>query len=69
MPTKTQYVQIRHCLEELSVILNKIGVNDFSISDKGSYITLHTDQEIDQALLDKFCTRTTEVYKEIKSGT
>lgn len=64
MPTSEQYEQINTCLYQVSYVLKKIGISEFGIHADKRYVEWDTDQEIDQELLNKFCTAISNLYKE-----
>ena len=67
MATTKQYEQINDCLNHLQFLLKRMGIAEFSISENKRFVSWEVEEEIDQALLDAFCTSIGDQYNKIKS--
>jgi|GEM_PF-2203722 len=66
MATTKQYEQVNECLNQLQLILKRIGITEFTISENKREAKWELTTEIDQQLLDRFSESLSVIYKQEK---
>jgi len=66
MATTKQYEQVNECLNQLQLILKRIGITEFTISENKREAKWELSTEIDQQLLDRFSESLSVIYKQEK---
>ncbi|MBS1687139.1 MAG: hypothetical protein JSS96_00320 [Bacteroidetes bacterium] len=66
MATTKQYEQVNECLNQLQLILKRIGITEFTISENKREAKWELTTEIDQPLLDRLSDSLSAIYKQEK---
>lgn len=66
MATTKQYEQVNECLNQLQLILKRIGITEFTISENKREAKWELTTEIDQQLIDRFSESLAAIYKQEK---